>query len=165
MIEIFDLPRIILSNIYKVITRIRVFNTDKIPQDTSVIFTFNHIAGADALVAVIALKRKIQFLAKGKYFQNKMYAFFMSKITGSIPIYQADYAKNIPILKKLFNTSKNEKISLGIFPEGDLYKKGGFGKFNKGAAYISYKLKWPIVPVYIHNMLKGPGGGKFYWKK
>ena len=90
-----------------------------------------------------------------------MYAFFMSKITGSIPIYQADYAKNIPILKKLFNTSKNEKISLGIFPEGDLYKKGGFGKFNKGAAYISYKLKWPIVPVYIHNMLKGPGVESF----
>jgi hypothetical protein len=28
----------------------------KIPQNTSVIFTFNHVAGADALVAVIALK-------------------------------------------------------------------------------------------------------------
>ena len=136
MAEIFDLPRIILSNVYKVITRIRVFNTDKIPQDISVIFTFNHIAGADALVAIIALKTKIQFLAKGKYFQNKMYAFFMSKITGSIPIYQDDYSKNIPILKKLFNISNNEKISPGIFPEGDLYKKGGFGKFNKGA--VSY---------------------------
>jgi len=74
LIEIFDLPRIIISNIYKVITRIRVFNTDKIPQDTSVIFTFNHIAGA---------------------------------------------------------------------------------------AYIIYKLKWPIVPVYIHNMFKGPGVESF----
>ena len=161
MIEIFDLPRIILSNLYKAVTRIRVFNTDKIPQNTSLIFTFNHIAGADAMVAVIALKRKIQFLAKGKYFNNKMYAFFMSRITGSIPIYQADYAKNIPILKKLFKTSNIEKISLGIFPEGDLYKRGGFGKFNKGAAYISYKLNWPIVPVYIHNMLKGPGVKSF----
>ncbi|MBM3709157.1 MAG: 1-acyl-sn-glycerol-3-phosphate acyltransferase, partial [Actinobacteria bacterium] len=156
-----DLPRIILSNIYNAVTRIRVFNIDKIPQDSSVIFAFNHIAGADALVATIALKRKIQFLAKGEYFNSKMYAFFMSKITGSIPIYQNDHAKNIPVLKKLFNTSKNEKISLGIFPEGDLYKKGGFGKFNKGAAYISYKLNWPIVPVYIHNMLKGPDTDSF----
>ncbi len=133
-----------------------MFNIEKIPEDTSVIFTFNHICGADALIAVIALKRKIQFLAKGEYFQNKMYAFFMGKITGSIPIYQDDYSKNIPILKKLFNTSENEKMSLGIFPEGDLHKKSGFGKFNKGAAYISYKLNWPIVPVYIHNMLAGP---------
>ena len=156
MIKIFDLPRIILTNLYKVITRIRVFNVGIIPQGTSVIFTFNHICGADALVANIALKRIIQFLAKGIYFQNKIYAFFMSKITGSIPIYQDDYAKNIPILKKLFTTSEKEKMSLGIFPEGDLYKKGGFGKFNKGAAYISYKLKWPIIPVYIHNMAKGP---------
>ncbi len=82
-------------------TRIRVFNAGKIPQDTSVIFAFNHICGADALVANIALKRKIQFLAKGIYFQNKMYAFFMSKITGSIPIYQDDYSKNIPILNEL----------------------------------------------------------------
>lgn len=161
MIGIFDLPRIILTNIYKSITRIRVFNTEKIPQDTSVIFAFNHIAGADALVAVIALKRNIQFLAKGEYFNNRMYAFFMSKITGSIPIYQDDYAKNIPILKKLFSISKNEKISLGIFPEGDLHKKGGFGKFNKGTAYIGYKLRWPIVPVYIHNMLKGPDVDSF----
>jgi 1-acyl-sn-glycerol-3-phosphate acyltransferase len=100
LIKIFDLPRIILTNLYKAITRIRISNTDKIPQDTSIIFTFNHICGADALVATIALKRKIQFLAKGIYFNNKMYAFFMIKITGSIPIYQDDYAKNIPIFKK-----------------------------------------------------------------
>jgi 1-acyl-sn-glycerol-3-phosphate acyltransferase len=64
-------------------------------------------------------------------------------------------------LKKIFNISQNEIISFGIFPEGDLHKKGGFGKFNKGAAYISYKLGWPIVPVYIHNMVKDPDTDSF----
>lgn len=93
----------------------------------------------------------------------------MSKITGSISIYQVDYAKNIPILKKIFATSAKEKISLGTFPEGDVYKKDRFGKFNKGAAYISYKLKWPIIPVYIHNMRRGPDVDSFigrnkWWK-
>ena len=35
-------------------------------------------------------------------------------------------------------------------------KKGKFEKFHKGAAYLSYKTKLPIIPIYIHDILKGP---------
>ena len=38
-----------------------------------------------------------------------------------------------------------------------MYKQDKFGKFRGGAAYLSYKTKLPIIPVYLHNLSKGPG--------
>ena len=57
----------------------------------------------------------------------------------------------------LFDTSKNKKknIFLGIFPEGKLNKDNKLDEFFKGTAYLSYKMKIPVIPVYISNIFKG----------
>ena len=46
-------------------------------------------------------------------------------------------------------------LLFGIFPEGKLNKNGKLEPFHKGAAYLSYKTRLPIIPVYMHNLRIG----------
>jgi 1-acyl-sn-glycerol-3-phosphate acyltransferase len=80
----------------------------------------------------------------------------MRRFANSTPIFKKEAQKNVRSFKELFLISRRKKIFFGIFPEGDLFKKGKFGKFHNGAAYLSFKTKIPIVPVYMHNINVGP---------
>jgi len=152
----YNLPRILFINFYRSFLRIRISNPKKIPNNHAVIFAFNHTTGADPIIALGALRRKIHFLADSERFTNSFTAFFMRKFADSTPVFQREAWKNFKSFKELLLISTNKKISFGIFPEGDLFKKGKFGKFHDGAAYLSFKTKIPIVPVYMHNVSLGP---------
>jgi 1-acyl-sn-glycerol-3-phosphate acyltransferase len=152
----YSLPRVLFINFYRSFLRIRISNPKKIPSGHAVIFAFNHTTGADPIIALGALRRKIHFLADSGRFTNRFTAFFMRKFANSTPVFQKEARKNIKSFKELLLISGNKKVSFGIFPEGDLFKKGKFGKFHDGAAYLSFKTKAPIVPVYMHNVSLGP---------
>jgi 1-acyl-sn-glycerol-3-phosphate acyltransferase len=152
----YSLPRVLFINFYRSFLRIRITNQKKIPNGHAVIFAFNHTTGADPIIALGALRRKIHFLADSGRFTNSFTAFFMRKFANSTPVFQKEARKNIKSFKELLLISSNKKVSFGIFPEGDLFKKGKFGKFHDGAAYLSFKTKIPIVPVYMHNVSLGP---------
>ena len=152
----YSLPRVMFINFYRSFLRISISDSKKIPKDHSVIFAFNHTTGADPIIALGALKRKICFLADSERFTNRFTTFFMRRFANSIPVFKQQAEKNIKSFKELFKISKNKKIFFGVFPEGNLFKKGKFGEFRDGAAYLSFKTKIPIVPVYMHNVSLGP---------
>ena len=152
----YSLPRILFINFYRSFLRLRISNPKKIPKNRSVIFAFNHTTGADPIIALGALKRKICFLADSERFTNRFTTFFMRRFANSIPVFKQQAEKNIRSFKELLKISKNKKIFFGVFPEGNLFKKGKFGDFKDGAAYLSFKTKIPIVPVYMHNVSVGP---------
>jgi len=153
----YGMPRFIFINFYRLfVVRIRIINTKKIPDNSSAIFTFNHTTGADPIVILGALRKKIYFIADSDRFRTRFTDFFFRKFTNSIPIFKNEFLKNISSFKELFTIARNKKTYFGIFPEGNLFKKGLFGKFNNGAAYLSYKTKLPIIPVYIHDIHNGP---------
>lgn len=151
----YNLPRILVINSYRSFLRIKISDLKKIPRDQSVIFAFNHTTGADPLIALGALRRKIHFIADSANFTNRLTSFFMRRFANSTPIFKKEAKKNIKSFKELFLISREKIIFFGIFPEGDLFKKEKFGKFKDGAAYLSYKTKLPIVPVYMHNICLG----------
>jgi 1-acyl-sn-glycerol-3-phosphate acyltransferase len=153
----YDLPRILIINFYRLFVWIRVINPKKILYNKSAIFACNHTTGADPLIVLGALRKKIVFVTDSERFSNRFTSFFFRKFTNSIPIFKEQFNKNIKSFKELFSISGNKKVFFGIFPEGELYKHDKFGKFRGGAAYLSYKTKLPIIPVYLHNLSKGPG--------
>lgn len=161
----YSIPRFFFINFYKSITRIRVFDHNKLPKDGPAIFAINHVTGADPIIVLAALKKKIYFLADSENFRTRFTEFFMRKFGNSIPVFKKRFMKNVKSFKELLLlslTKTNKNIFLGVFPEGDLIKKDSFGKFHKGAAYLSYKTKFPIIPVYIHNLLKGPSEKRWF---
>lgn len=157
----YSIPRVLFINFFKLFVRIRVFNQKNIPEDRSAILAVNHTGGVDPIVLLGAVKKKIYFIASANNFSTRFTAFFMRKFTNSLPIHKEGTAKNTSTFKELFSISKKNKVLLGIFPEGKLNKRGKLEEFHKGAAYLSFKTKLPIIPVYIHNLRKGVSSDSF----
>lgn len=159
----YSVPVILFINFYKLFTRTRVFNTKRLPKGKSVILAINHTADADPIILLAAIKRKICFVAESENFGNWLTSFFMRKFANCVPVFKEQFLKNVKSFKELFHISKNKNVFFGIFPEGVLNKKNGFKKLQKGAAYLSYKTKLPIIPIYMHNTNRGPESEKWIW--
>jgi len=159
----YSIPRILFINFYKLFTRTRVFNTKRLPRDKSVILAINHTADADPIILMAAIKKKICFIAESENFGNWLTSFFMRKFANCVPVFKEQLSRNTKSFKELFKISKSKNVFFGIFPEGVLNKKTGFKNFQKGAAYLSYKTKLPIIPVYMHNTNRGPESKKWIW--
>ena len=151
----FSIPRVLFVNFFKLFVRIRVFNHKKIPKDHSAILAINHITGVDPIVLLGVVRKKIYFIASAKNFGSRFTDFFMRRFTNSVPIHREHFMKNAATFKELFKISRKDNVFFGIYPEGRLNKEGKLDYFKKGAAYLSYKTRLPIIPVYVHNLRKG----------
>jgi 1-acyl-sn-glycerol-3-phosphate acyltransferase len=151
----YNLPRILFINFYKLFTRTRIFNKKRLPENSSVILAINHSSDADPIIVLSALRKKIYFFAESENFENWISNFFMRKFANCIPVFKSQFTKNVKSFKELFSISNNKNVFFGIFPEGRINKEVNLHQFQKGAAYFSYKTKFPIVPIYLHNTNKG----------
>jgi len=154
----YALPRIIVVNIYKLIVRIKVFNYARIPANEQVIFAINHVTGADPIIIMAALKKKLVFFAISKDFKTRFTYFFFRKVGNAIPIFQENFFKNFGSFKELMESRGKKGINFAVFPEGKLNKTDVYRDFKKGAAYFAYKTKLRIIPVYIQGV-RGPKAG------
>jgi len=154
----YALPRIIIINIFKLIIRIKVFNYARIPVNEQVIFAVNHITGADPILIMAALRKKLIFFAISDDFKNKFTNFFFRKVGNAIPIFQKEPSRNFNSFKELISNKGRKGFDFAVFPEGKLNKTNIYDNFKKGAAYFSYKTKLRIVPIYIQN-IKGLKAG------
>jgi len=154
----YSLPRIIVVNLYNLIIRLKVFNYSRIPVNEQVIFAINHVTGADPIILMAALRKKIVFFAISKDFKTKFTNFFFRKIGNAVPIFQENFFKNFGSFKELINFKHKKNVNFAIFPEGKLNKTDVYDDFKKGAAYFAYKTKLKVVPVYMQG-IKGVKAG------
>ena len=151
----FSIPGVLFINFFKLFVRIRVFDRKKIPKDSSAILAINHTTGADPIVLLGAVRKKIYFIASSDNFGTRLTNYFMRRFANSIPIYKKQFMKNATTFKELFTISRKKNVLFGIYPEGRLNKEGKIDSFKGGAAYLSYKTRLPIIPIYIHNLRRG----------
>lgn len=148
----YALPRITVVNLYKLIVRIKVFNYARIPANEQVIFAINHVTGADPIIIMAGLKKKLIFFAISKDFKTKFTNFFFRKVGNAIPVFQENFFKNFGSFKELIENRNKKGVNFAVFPEGKLNKTDVYKEFKKGAAYFAYKTKLRIVPVYIQGV-------------
>ncbi len=157
----YNIPKFLFITFYRLLIRVRIFNSKNIPNDKAAILAINHTTGADPIIILTAVKKKVYFLADGENFKYRLIDFFMRRFTNSVPLFKKQFTKNIKTFKELFALNNGKSFFYGIFPEGKLNKKGRLSNLDKGAAYLSYKTKLPIIPIYIHNLIKGPDTNRF----
>ena len=138
---------------------IQVRNREQIPKDDPVIITSNHPNDKlDALVISRTAPRKINFLAAGFLFKNKLLGWIM-KSTGTIPVYRKHEntdanERNVESFETCFEVLEN-KGAIGIFPEGLTHLDRQVKKVKTGAARIAieaevrnnWQLGLKIVPM------------------
>jgi 1-acyl-sn-glycerol-3-phosphate acyltransferase len=151
----FSIPRVLFINFFKLFVVIRVFDQNKIPKDSSAILAINHTTGADPIVLLGAVRKKIYFIASAKNFGSRFTDFFMRRFANSFPIHKEHFMKNTATFKELFTISRKKNVLFGIYPEGRLNKEDKLDSFQKGVAYLSYKTSLPIIPIYMHDLRKG----------
>ena len=77
--------KIVLTPILRVVVRIRVEGKEHVPRSGPVILASNHRSFLDSIFIPLVIRRRVTFVAKAEYFDDKRVAWFFRGV-GQIPI-------------------------------------------------------------------------------
>lgn len=114
------------------------------------LFAVNHSSYLDPILAGVAARKPIYYLARKTLFRNKFFGWLLRSIN-VIP-FNRDTPDTIA-LKNVINLLRRGKIVL-VFPEGTRTLDGNLQKAHAGIGFIALKAGVPIVPAYIKGSYK-----------
>lgn len=110
----YRIMRAILSPIYKFWYRPKIVGKENILKDGPIVLAGNHIHIMDQCNVIISTNRKLHYMAKKEYFDDKKVAWFF-RFVGCIPV---DRKKKDENAKSSALNVLRKGHALGIFPEG-----------------------------------------------
>lgn len=134
--------------------RWKVYGRKNLPSQGPVVLVANHISLWDPVVAGVALRRRVYFMAKQELFDMPVVGQVIRAL-GAFPVKrgQADFSATRRALALL-----RQGEVVGIFPEGGR-QFGSTGNFHPGAALLAVKTGAPIVPVALKGTDRILAGG------
>lgn len=116
----------------------------------SFILISNHVSNLDPITVHLAVKPKVQLMAKAELFKNRFLKWLITKL-GAFPVRRGE--NDLNAVKTALKILKDNGV-LGIFPEGTRSKDFQLLPFLDGAAMIALKTKAMVVPVNISGTYK-----------
>lgn len=141
----YNIVRIFLVVLYKILFRYEVIGKHHIPEKGAVLLCSNHISLFDPPIIGIHLKRRINFMAKEELFKIPVLGFCIRQL-GAFPVKRG--ASDKRAIRTSLELLRDNKI-FAIFPEGTRSKSGEIGKGLSGAGLIALKEPCTVVPVAI----------------
>ncbi len=135
----------ILSPILRLLFKVNVEGLENVPKDGPIIMASNHVSFSDSIFLPLVLKRRITFVAKAEYFDNRKTAWFFRAI-GQIPIRREGGSASQRALDSAGDVLGAGGV-FGIYPEGTRSPDGRLYKGHTGIARLALQTKAPIVPV------------------
>ena len=124
---------------------------EKLPKDGRFVLVCNHLFLADpALLLNVFPKAQLAFITK----KENQQMFLVGKIMHKILCQPLDRENDRAALKtilKCIQLIKEDKVSIGVFPEGYTSKDGKLHPFRAGVFKIAQKANVPIVVCTIRN--------------
>ena len=119
---------------------------EEIPKDRRMLFVCNHQHDFDPVIMLSVFgDSEIGFIGKKEIYEKMpIVGKFMHKLYG-LPIDRENNREGVKTIIKAINILKEDKASIGLFPEGYTNKGDGLLPFRNGAFKIAYKAKVPIV--------------------
>ena len=131
--------------------RFHVTGAEKLPRDGRFLLVCNHFFLADPALLLNAFpKAELAFITK----QENQQMFIVGKIMHKILCQPLDRENDRAALKtilKCIQLLKEDKVSIGVFPEGYTSKDGKVHPFRAGVFKIAQKANVPIVVCTIQN--------------
>src|SRR3954451_12795280 len=75
----------VLTPLLRFFYRVRVEGAEYVPKNGPVILASNHLSFSDSIFLPLILRRRVTFVAKAEYFEDKKTAWFFRAV-GQIPI-------------------------------------------------------------------------------
>lgn len=130
-----------------IVGRIRLHCTgcEKIPADRKFLLISNHCSKFDNFIHCAVLKKyQIAYVSKPENFKIPIGGRFMRRgLYLSLP--RGNTKEEFKTIMKAIGYIKENKVSIGIFPEGSRSKDGMLQEFKPGAFKIAEKTQCPVV--------------------
>jgi 1-acyl-sn-glycerol-3-phosphate acyltransferase len=137
--------KVVLTPVFLVAFRIRVEGGDHVPRRGPVILAANHQSFCDSLFLPLAVRRKVTYLAKAEYFDDRRTAWFFRAV-GQIPIRR----EGGPLAERALATARDALADgrvVALYPEGTRSNDEFVHRGRTGVARLAAECGVPVVPV------------------
>src|SRR6266581_936308 len=142
---LYWLIKAILTPILRVFYRVRIDGRDHLPTQGPVILAANHRSFMDSLFLPLVIRRRVTFVAKAEYFDDKKTAWFFRGV-GQIPIRREGGSASERALESATEVLEQGGV-FGIYPEGTRTRDGNLHRGHTGVARLALRTGAPIVPI------------------
>jgi len=137
--------KLVFTPAFRVLFRIRVDGSERVPARGPVILAANHQSFSDSLFLPFAVKRRLTFLAKAEYFDDWRTSWFYRGM-GQIPIRRGAGTEGLRALGTAeIALARGDAIAL--YPEGTRSDDGFVHRGQKGAARLALITGALVIPV------------------
>jgi 1-acyl-sn-glycerol-3-phosphate acyltransferase len=137
--------KIVVTPILRVCCRIRVDGKENVPRSGPVILAANHRSFLDSIFIPLLIPRRVTFVAKAEYFDDKRVAWFFRGV-GQIPIRREGGSASERALESATEVLEAGGV-FGIYPEGTRTRDGKLHRGHTGVARLALRTGAPIIPV------------------
>src|SRR5437763_10845087 len=113
----------VLTPILRFLFRVRVEGDENVPTHGPAILASNHLSFSVSIFLPLMLRRRVTFVAKAEYFEDKKTAWFFRAV-GQIPIKRGGGSASLRALESAQEVLEAGQL-FGIYPEGTGPPAGG----------------------------------------
>ena len=135
----------ILTPILRLLFKVRVEGGEHVPSGGPAILASNHLSFSDSIFLPMVLRRRITFVAKAEYFEDRKTAWFFRAV-GQIPIKRGGGSASQRALDSALEVLEGDGL-FGIYPEGTRSPDGRLYKGHTGMARLALNSGAPVVAV------------------
>lgn len=135
----------ILTPVLRFLFKVRVEGLENVPKDGPVILASNHHSFSDSIFLPMVLDRRVTFVAKAEYFEQRKTAWFF-KMMGQIPVKRGGGPASERALEAAREVLDGGGI-FGIYPEGTRSPDGRLYKGRTGVARLALQTGAPVCAV------------------
>src|SRR5688500_5660146 len=139
------LLKVVLTPILRFFFRVRVEGADHVPHTGAVILASNHLSFCDSIFLPLIMRRRVTFVAKAEYFEDRKTAWFFRAV-GQIPVKRGGGPASARALASAKEVLEAGDI-FGIYPEGTRSPDGRLYKGHTGVARLALDTNAPVVAV------------------
>ena len=135
----------VLTPVLRGLYRIRIEGREHVPAQGPVILAANHRSFMDSIFLPLVIRRRVTFVAKAEYFDDRKTAWFFRGV-GQIPIRREGGSASERALASATEVLETGGV-FGIYPEGTRTRDGYLHRGHTGVARLALRTGAPIVPV------------------
>ena len=130
---------------------IKTEGLELVPKSGRFLLVCNHLHDTDPVVLLWAMRKsQLAFISKREVDEKFLVGPFLRKILGQ-PINRENDKEALKTILNCIRLIKEDKASIGVFPEGYVSKEHKLHPFRSGVFKIAQKAKVPIVVCTIRN--------------
>jgi 1-acyl-sn-glycerol-3-phosphate acyltransferase len=142
---IYGSLKVVIGAYLRLFFEVKIVGAVNVPADGAAILAANHQAFCDSLFIPYAVARRVTFVAKAEYFEQRRTAWFFRAV-GQIPMHRGGGEGSQKSLDEALDLLRSGGI-LGIYPEGTRAPDERLYRGRTGLARLALAADCPIIPI------------------